>query len=108
VNEKVVYILRETYKDNDPDTIGAYNSMKALCRGFAQKIAESEMTGINLYDMKNEDLKKFVVKTAEKVAKLIPDLLHVDFADDECCDGRSVYGIDELQVNSIEEDEENG
>ena len=101
--ESNVYLLQSTYKECDPDTLGAYKSMKGLCRGFADVIAQDCLVDFGEKD-ENSDLSVMVKKVARKVARLLPDLLKVDFCEDECRDGRTVYGYEALPV----EDDENG
>ena len=101
--ENNVYLLQSTYKECDQETLGAYKSMKGLCRGFADVIAQDCLVDFGEKD-ENSDLSVMVKKVARKVARLLPDLLKVDFCEDECRDGRTVYGYEALPV----EDDENG
>ena len=96
-----VYILQRSYKDNDPDMICAYKSMKGLCRGFADVIANECLVDFGEKD-EDSDLSVMVKKVSRKVARLLPDLLKVDFCEDECRDGRTVYGYETIPVESDE------
>lgn len=100
-----VYLLQSTYKECDPEILGAYKSMKGLCRGFADVIAQDCLVDFGEKD-ENSDLSVMVKKVARKVARLLPDLLRVDFCEDECRDGRTVYGYDTIPVESDEGDYE--
>lgn len=103
--ENNVYLLQSTYKECDPETIGAYKSMKGLCRGFADVIAQDCLVDFGEKD-ENSDLSVMVKKVARKVARLLPDLLKVDFCEDECRDGRTVYGYEAMPVEDDGEDGE--
>ena len=103
--ENNVYLLQSTYKECDPETLGAYKSMKGLCRGFADVIAQDCLVDFGEKD-ENSDLSVMVKKVARKVARLLPDLLKVDFCEDECRDGRTVYGYEAMPVESDEGDED--
>lgn len=103
--ENNVYLLQSTYKECDPETIGAYKSMKGLCRGFADVIAQDCLVDFGEKD-ENSDLSVMVKKVARKVARLLPDLLKVDFCEDECRDGRTVYGYEAMTVEDDGEDGE--
>ena len=100
-----VYLLQCTYKECDPETIGAYKSMKGLCRGFADVIAQDCLVDFGEKD-ENSDLSVMVKKVARKVARLLPDLLKVDFCEDECRDGRTIYGYEAMPVEDDGEDGE--
>lgn len=103
--ENNVYLLQSTYKECDPETLGAYKSMKGLCRGFADVIAQDCLVDFGEKD-ENSDLSVMVKKVARKVARLLPDLLKVDFCEDECRDGRTVYGYEAMPVEDDGEDGE--
>ena len=107
-----VYILDEDYKDQGPEIVGVFDSMQALCQGFADRIATDRFemcaTAKEKFDIPQyvEDLVKSVAKD---VATLLPALLHVEWSDDECIDGRTRYGIQEHEVEvaeKCEDDEE--
>ena len=104
-----VYVLEEEYKDNGPEIAGVFDSMKALCLGFADRIAtdrfETCATAKEKFDMPKyvEDLVKTV---ANDVATLLPALLHVEGADDECIDGRTRYGVQEHEVETTDSSDE--
>ena len=100
-----VYILKSIYKDYEPETLGAYKSMKGICRGFADVIAQDYLVNFGEKD-ENSDLSVMVKKVARKVAQLLPDLLKVDFCEDECRDGRTVYEYEAMPVESDEGDED--
>ena len=100
-----VYLLQSTYKECDPEILGAYKSMKGLCRGFADVIAQDCLVDFGEKD-DDSDLSVMVKKVARKVARLLPNLLKVDFCEDECRDGRTVYGYDTMPVESDEGDYE--
>ena len=100
-----VYILQSAYKECDPDMICAYKSMKGLCRGFADVIANECLVDFGEKD-EDSDLSVMVKKVARKVARLLPDLLKVDFCEDECRDGKTVYGYETIPVESDECDDE--
>lgn len=103
--ENNVYLLHSTYKECDPETLGAYKSMKGLCRGFADVIAQDCLVDFGEKD-EDSDLSVMVKKVARKVARLLPDLLKVDFCEDECRDGRTVYGYEAMPVEDDGEDGE--
>ena len=100
-----VYLLEEEYKDNGPEIVGVFDSVKALCLGFADRIAtdrfEACATAKEKFDMPKyvEDLARTVAKD---VATLLPALLHVEWADDECIDGRTRYGVQEHGVETAD------
>ena len=102
--KKEVYILKATYKENDPETIGAYDSMQAMMRGFAKCIAE-EIIGENA----NRGLP--FDKIAEKVAVELADLIPAFFDDDYPRDeegyiryGKTTYGYDVMDLKSLDND----
>jgi len=103
-----VYILTESYKDNDPEISGVYDSIEAACRGFADRIAAGCVADI--YPGPGMDIPPKVEEaaraSARTVARLLPTLIGSDFGDDECRDGRTVYGLMEETLESVEEDEE--
>ena len=105
-----VYILQGTYKECDPETLGVYKSMRGLCRGFADVIAQDCLVDYRLLNSGdrnfNSDLEVMMKKVARKVARLLPDLLQVDFCEDECRDGKTVYGYEAMPVESDEGDED--
>ena len=103
--ENNVYLLQGTYKECDPDMLGAYKSMKGLCRGFADVIAHDCLVDFGEKD-ENSYLSVMVKKVARKVARLLPDLLRVDFCEDECRDGKTVYGYETILVEPDEGDED--
>lgn len=103
--DNYVYLLQSTYKECDPETLGAYKSMKRLCRGFADAIAQDCLDDFGEKD-ENSELSFMVKKVARKVARLLPDLLKTDFCEDECRDGRTVYGYEAVPVESDEGDED--
>ncbi len=103
--KKEVYILQSTYKENDPETIGAYDSMQAMMRGFAKSIAD-EILG---YPEKGGVEQKIAHEVAKTLADLIPAFFDDDYPrDDEGCIryGRTTYGYDVMQVESVDENEE--
>lgn len=100
-----VYFLQSTYKECDPEILGAYKSMKGLCRGFADAVAQDCLVDFGEKD-DDSDLAFMVKKVARKVARLLPDLLKVDFCEDECRDGRTVYGYGAMPVESDEYEED--
>jgi len=103
--KKEVYILQEAYKDNDPDTVGAYDSMQAMMRGFAKSIAD----GILGYPEKGGIEQKVAYEVARTLADLIPAFFDDDYprGEDGCIRyGKSVYGYDVMQVESVDENEE--
>lgn len=102
---KKVYLLHATYKDNDPETIGAYDSMQAMCCGFAKAIAEDRILDC---DSKNHGAispnpEGLVMMVARDVATLLPALLGHEWAADECRDGKTVYGLEEIDVEGSDE-----
>lgn len=101
--EKSVYVLTQTYKDNDPDTLGAYDSLTALCQGFARILALDRLPCSKRKLLKNDaEFRKAIDDLVNDVARLIPALLRCDWAEeDECRDGRTVYGWEEIPVGSV-------
>ena len=101
--EKNVYVLTKKYKDNDPDTLGAYDSLTALCQGFARSLALDRFPCSKRKLLKTDAaFRKAIDGLVNDVARLIPALLRCDWAEeDECRDGRTVYGWDELPVGSV-------
>lgn len=98
VNE--VFLLEETYKDGDPEVIGAYDSMRAMIKGLANRIADdciADVFGVN-GKVSGKALIKAIKETARSCASMIPAILHCDFADEECRRGRTVYGYRQLPV----------
>lgn len=103
---KKVYLLHETYKDNDQETIGAYDSMEALCLGFARVIAEDRLTEMrpdSYGQMAENAVSEALRGVARDVATLLPALLGHEWAGDECRDGRTVYGWEEIDVEGSDE-----
>lgn len=101
--EKSVYVLTQTYKDNDPDILVAYDSLTALCQGFARILALDRLPCSKRKLLKNDDeFRKAIDDLVNDVARLIPALLRCDWAEeDECRDGSTVYRWDELPVGSV-------
>ena len=94
---KEVYVLYETYKDCDREAIGCYDSMRAMIRGFSERLA-----GAVSIDHA-EGGKKPAMEIAHALAEAIPALLGEPWAADECKYGRSVFGFDVHKVESIDE-----
>lgn len=101
--EKSVYVLTQTYKDYDPETLGAYDSLTALCQGFARSLALDRLPCSKRELLKTDaEFRKAIDDLANDVARLIPSLLRCDWAEgDECRDGRTVYGWEEIPVGSV-------
>lgn len=104
-NKKEVYILHETYKDNDPETIGAFDSMQAMMRGFAKSIAD-EIIGNPRTGSEEE--------VGHKIAKALADLIPAFFDDDYPRDdegyiryGKTVYGYDTMPLEGVDNVESN-
>ena len=104
--KKEVYTLTETYKDNDAEVIGAYDSRYAMVKGFAKHLAcEVVQDELGLKNSESKEAKK-IRKIAKKVAvvlsDLIPSILGVeDWGRDEegCCRyGKSVFGYDTMPL----------
>ena len=98
---KEVYILKSTYKDNDPEMIGAYDSMQAMMRGFAKSIAddiiENPRAGVE---------EKVEYEIAKALADLIPAFFDEDYPRDEegCISyGKTTYGYETMEVESVED-----
>jgi hypothetical protein len=89
VNGKPVYTLESTYKDNDPETLGAYTSPRALAVGLARRVA---------VDHQDDD----VMSMAEAVGRAVFDLAAAGGfrpERDEIRDGRTVYGFSTLELD---------
>lgn len=101
--EKSVYVLTQTYKDNDPVALGAYDSLTALCQGFARSLALGRLPCSKRKMLKTDaEFRKAIDDLVNDVARLIPALLRCDWVEeDECRDGRTVYRWDELPVGSV-------
>ena len=102
--KKEVYILHATYKQNDPETIGAFDSMQAMMRGFAKCVAE-EVIG----ESANRGLPfdKLAEKVAVELADLIPAFFDEDYPRDEegCISyGKTTYGYETMEVESVEDE----
>lgn len=112
---KEVYLLRSTYKDNDPDTIGAYDSMRAMMRGFAKVIADEVLrdscvdfdevlrdnVGVNFY--------KAALRLAVTLADRIPAFFDHQYPrDEEGCIryGKTTFEYDVIPLESVDENEE--
>ena len=88
MNGKTVYTLESTYKDNDPETLGAYTSPRALAVGLAHRVA---------VDHQDDD----VMSMAEAVGRAVFDLAAAGGfrpERDEVRDGRTVYGFSTLEL----------
>ena len=100
--EKSVYVLTQTYKDYDTETLGAYDSLTALCQGFARHLAIDRMPCSKRSSLNTDAaFRKAIDGLVNDVARLITALLRCDKKVDECRDGRTVWGYDELPVGSI-------
>lgn len=102
--KKEVYILQATYKDYDPETIGAYDSMQAMMRGFAKSIAD-DIIGNPRTGAEEE--------VGYKIAKTLADLIPAFFDENYPRDdegyiryGRTTYGYETMEVESVEEENE--
>lgn len=112
--KKEVYTLTETYKDGDPEVIGAYDSKQAMVKGFAKHIAcevvQDELGLKNSESKEAKKLRKIAKKVAVVLADLIPSILYVeDWGRDEegCCRyGKSVFGYETMPLESVDDDEE--
>lgn len=105
--KKEIYLLRATYKDNDPETIGAYNSMRSMMRGFAKSIVD-DVLGMSFENNGRVKLKD-VHEVAKALADLIPAFFDHDYPrDDEGCIsyGGTTYGYETMEVESVEEGNE--
>jgi len=102
--KKEVYILREIYNQGDPEIVGAYDSMRAMMRGFAKSIAE-EILG---YPEKGGVEQEVAYEVARTLADLIPAFFCDDYPRDDgfIRYGKSVYGYDAIQVEGVDENEE--
>lgn len=103
--KKEVYILQATYKENDPENIGAYDSMQAMMRGFAKSIAD-EILG---YPEKGGVEQKIAHEVAKTLADLIPAFFDHDYPRDEegyIRYGKTTYGYEIMQVEGVDENEE--
>lgn len=103
--KKEIYILQSTYKQGDPEMVGAYDSMRAMMRGFAKLIAD-EILGYP----ENGGVEQ---KIAHEVAKTLADLIPAFFDHDYPRDGegyirygKTTYGYDTMPVEGVDEDEE--
>lgn len=103
-NTKQVYLLHETYKECGDETIGAYDSMQAMMRGFAARIA-GEIT-----ESSGKRPKEAVgCMIANALADLIPAFFDDTYPrDDEGCIsyGDSRFGYDIMPIESVEDEEE--
>lgn len=100
-----VYILQSTYKQGDPEIVGAYDSMRAMMRGFAKSIAD-EILG---YPEKGGIEQKIVHEVAKTLADLIPAFFDQYYPRDEdgyIRYGKTTYGYDTMRVEGVEENEE--
>ena len=100
--KKEIYILQSTYKQGDPEPVGAYDSMHAMMRGFAKYIAE-EIIGNPRTGAEEE----IGLKIAKTLADLIPAFFDDDFPRDEegyIRYGNTTYGYDVLEMESIDSD----
>lgn len=87
-----VYILDARYKDNDDEILGAYDSLEALCVGFARSVAELLRSGGDMHP-----------HIADTVARMMPSFLRVHGAkEDECRIGGTVYGWHTLAVETFD------
>lgn len=94
-----VFLLEETYKDGDPEVIGAYDSMRAMIKGLANRIADDCIADVfGVKGKVSDKALKAIKETAKSCASMIPAILHCDFADEECRRGRTVYGYSQLPV----------
>ena len=97
VNE--VFLLEETYKDGDPEVIGAYDSMRAMIKGLANRIADDCIADVfGVKGKVSDKALKAIKETARSCASMIPAILHCDFADDECRRGNTVYRYGQFPV----------
>ena len=99
---KEVFILTETYKDNDPETIDTYDSMKALVMGLAEHVAEDVAA-----DCGKKKPAEVARKVANVLATVIPGILRQEWAcDDEgyfCQYGQSIYGYSVMDLQGVED-----
>jgi hypothetical protein len=101
--KRKVFILTATYKVNDPVTIGAYDSMQAMMRGFAKCVAEEVIS-----ESENRGLPfdKLSEKVAVELADLIPAFFDDSYPrDEEGCIryGKTTYGYETMDVESVED-----
>jgi hypothetical protein len=104
--KKEIYILQSTYKQGDPEMVGAYDSMRAMMRGFAKSIAD-EILG---YPDKGGVEQKIAHEVAKTLADLIPAFFDHDYPRDEegyIRYGKTTYGYDTMPVEGVDEDEGN-
>jgi len=107
MKKRKVYIVSETYKDNDPDDIGCYDSEAAAVRGLARRVAAAVLNDLNADQVKKPDVVAGAV--AETLATVIPAFLSHDWAMDEdgyCSYGRCHYGWREMEVEGIDKEED--
>jgi len=100
MKENEVFLLEETYKDEDPEVVGAYDSMRAMINGLANRIADdciADVFGVN--GKVSDKALKAIKATARSCAKMIPAILHCDFVwDEECRIGKAVYGYSKMPI----------
>lgn len=95
---KKVYTLHSRYKDDDSESIGVYDSPRAMMAGLAADIYDDHAA---LRDAKPKEI-------AEIVALAVFDLVSIcEFKSDreECRDGDTVFGCSEDEVQSLDEKE---
>lgn len=101
-----VFILTESYNDGDQEIFGVFDSMKAACIRFAERIAceclVERYPGVHQEIPK--EIEEAVKDSARAVARLLPTLLGVDVGDDECRDGKAVYGLMEETLEGIDDE----
>ena len=101
---KEVFILTATYKDNDPETVGAYDSMQAMMRGFAKCVAEEVIGESGIGGLPFD---KLAEKVAVELADLIPAFFDEDYPRDEegyIRYGKTTYGYETMDVESVEDE----
>lgn len=94
---KKVYTLRSTYKDGDKESIGVYSTPRSMAVGLASAVFR---------DAKNDGDLEAALKAVALAVFDMTALCEFGTHVDECRYGQTVYGCDEHEVESLEEEDE--
>ena len=93
-----VWSLRSSYKDEDTEICGVFDSPRAMAVGLARRVH-----GDHQDDSRDELVDVIALAVFDLFYRMAPESKYVS---DECRDGDTVYGCEVNEVQSIEADQE--
>lgn len=97
MDRKEVWSLRSSYKDGDPEGCGVFDSPRAMAVGLARCVH-----GDHQEDSRDDLVDVIALAVFDMFYRMNPEEKYVS---DECRDGKTVYGYEIDEVQSIQEEE---